>query len=346
MAPKTFSAAERLLEYYYKEKFFLYIDTWDPHEPWDAPDYYTKLYRPEYDGESHVHPAYWDNMDEAGLTKEDIKLAHDCYCGEVTMVDRCVGRLVDKIKKLGIWDDTMILLISDHGYSFGEHGLFGKAKVLDSNWFNKDKKVLHSEVSSGKYILKGDSWGYSPLYQEIAQIPFILRIPGQKSREINSLISTVDVLPTILDLNEVKIPDTSVGIWMSPTILEGDTDFMQGVSAKPVIDGKKEKIRDIALTSYPLYTIGDSSRIVDGAHKEVLENLPTTITTEKWSMIYADNDTPVKLYNILEDPKQLKNVFEENKKIAVELHKKYYELLEKVGTDKGKLSSRRKVQGI
>ncbi len=43
-APKTFMAAMRWLERHYKEDFFLYVDTWDPHEPWDAPPYYTELY--------------------------------------------------------------------------------------------------------------------------------------------------------------------------------------------------------------------------------------------------------------------------------------------------------------
>ena len=50
-APKTFMAAMQWLERHYKEDFFLYVDTWDPHEPWDAPSYYTELYMPDYDGE-------------------------------------------------------------------------------------------------------------------------------------------------------------------------------------------------------------------------------------------------------------------------------------------------------
>ena len=50
-APKTFMSAMRWLEQHYREDFFLYVDTWDPHEPWDAPAYYTELYWPGYDGE-------------------------------------------------------------------------------------------------------------------------------------------------------------------------------------------------------------------------------------------------------------------------------------------------------
>ena len=50
-APRTFIQSMKWLEKHYKEDFFLYIDTWDPHEPWDAPGYYTEYYWPGYDGE-------------------------------------------------------------------------------------------------------------------------------------------------------------------------------------------------------------------------------------------------------------------------------------------------------
>ncbi|MCL4415551.1 MAG: sulfatase [Actinobacteria bacterium] len=327
-APRTFIAAEKLLEYYYKEKFFLYIDTWDPHEPWYPPDYYVKLYRPKYNGEGHVAPSYWDDMKEAGLTKDDIELCHDCYCGEVTMVDRCVGKLLDKVKKLGIWDDTVIIFTSDHGFCFGEHGLFGKAKARNTSFFNK--KVMMSDfydpIKTEKVNEYKASWEYFPLYQEIARIPFIIYIPEQKSREINSLISIVDIMPTILELSEIKAPDT-----------------VQGISIVPLIENKKDHIRDFTVTSYPLYNVGDKSRIVDGMIKAISEHLPATINTEKWSMIYADNNTPVRLYNILEDPAQIKNVFNDNKEVAIKLHKKYYELLEKVETDKRFLINRKYV---
>ena len=126
-APRTIKAAEKLLEYYYKEKFFMFIDTWDPHEPWDPPEYYTRIYRPDYKGENHLNPPYYD-WRKSGMSEDDLELCHDMYCGEVTMVDRWIGILLDKIRKLGIWEDTAIIFTSDHGFCFGEHGLLGKIK--------------------------------------------------------------------------------------------------------------------------------------------------------------------------------------------------------------------------
>ena len=69
-APRTFTTAMEWLEQHYKEDFFLYIDTWDPHEPWDAPDYYTELYYPDYDGELML-PVYGNWHDVPGLQRGD-----------------------------------------------------------------------------------------------------------------------------------------------------------------------------------------------------------------------------------------------------------------------------------
>ena len=65
---QTMIKAGDWLERHYKEDFFLYVDTWDPHEPWDAPAYYTELYMPDYDGEV-VQPIYAHWQDEPGFTE-------------------------------------------------------------------------------------------------------------------------------------------------------------------------------------------------------------------------------------------------------------------------------------
>ena len=67
-AARTMTLAGDWLERHYREEFFLYVDTWDPHEPWDAPDYYTRLYMPEYDGEI-VNPSYTRWQEDSGLER-------------------------------------------------------------------------------------------------------------------------------------------------------------------------------------------------------------------------------------------------------------------------------------
>ncbi len=99
---------------------------------------------------------------------------------------------------------------------------------------------------------------------------------------------------------------------------------MQGKSIKPLIDKKVDSIRDFAVTSYPLYEVGERSRIVDGRIKAISEYLPATITNKTWSMFYSDNNTSPELYNIKKDPKQLKNIFNENIEVATSLHSKFF----------------------
>ena len=109
------------LQRHYKENFFLYIDTWDPHEPWDAPNYYTELYMPDYDGEV-IDPPYNRWQDVPGFTEAKVKKAHASYCGEVTMVDTWVGYLLRCVENMGLMEKTAIIFTTDHGFLFGEHG--------------------------------------------------------------------------------------------------------------------------------------------------------------------------------------------------------------------------------
>ena len=72
-APRTFVTAEQALEQLHRERFFLLIDTWDPHEPWDPPDWYVPPYLPDYDGRV-VDPPY-TYYQRAGLTEADLDVA-------------------------------------------------------------------------------------------------------------------------------------------------------------------------------------------------------------------------------------------------------------------------------
>ena len=76
-APSTFSNAMQWLEKHYKEDFFLLVDTWDPHEPWDAPAYFTEMYMSDYDGEL-VQPPYGFWYDTPGMTEDMVQQEYYC----------------------------------------------------------------------------------------------------------------------------------------------------------------------------------------------------------------------------------------------------------------------------
>src|SRR5919106_569897 len=185
LVARTMSAAEDWLERHHREPFFLYVDTWDPHEPWDAPDYYAALYKPDYDGR-HIYPAY-GKWREHGLTEEDLETVRATYRGEVTMVDRWLGRLLEKVDVLGLRENTYVFFTSDHGFYFGEHGYFGKAE-----WFHDPDAALAAGSDVPAWL--PDSWlltiGWSPLYQELTRVPLLARGPDFAEGELTSAVDS------------------------------------------------------------------------------------------------------------------------------------------------------------
>jgi len=297
IAPRTCTAAERWLERHYKEQFFLYVDIWDPHEPWDPPAHYVERYLPKWDG-TRVAPPYWDWKD-AGLTKKDLKIANACYCGEVSMVDRAVGRLLERMASLDILDETVILFTSDHGYLLGEHGVLGKGIV--------QRHVFEASV----------------LYEEVTRVPFLLHVPGVKPGRRMAIAQPPDIMPTLLDVLGVKAPS---GI--------------QGISLVPVIEGKRRVGHKFAVSTMPLYTPGQTTKVIDDRPRKVEEHLPATITAPPWVLLYYLEGEPVELYNLDDDPKQEKNVAKRHPEVVQKLHGFYADFLRDIGTPEELLEPR------
>jgi len=310
-APRTMLTASRWLERHRKEKFFLYVDTWDPHEPWDPPSWYIERYYAGFDGRvagryyPDFDPCYWF-WEEKGLTEEDLKKAYACYCGEVRMVDRWTGHLLESLEAMNLMDETAIIFTTDHGFYFGEHGQLGKAII--------------SREKEGIKIYR------SPIYEEVAHIPLLAYIPGVEAHRVDSLSCIPDLMPTILELAGADIPDT-----------------VQARSLSPSIMGKRQKSWDFVVTSWPLYTPGEFTRAVDAFEKLVQEFLPSTITTKEWSLIYSSKGEPAELYHLTSDPKQEKNLIQEAPQVAEDLHEKFLSRLKEAGTKPTTINPRLKL---
>jgi arylsulfatase A-like enzyme len=286
-AARTMREASEWLERNHREKFFLYVDTWDPHEPWDAPDYYTSLYSPGYDG-SELFPAY-RKVSETNLTREDLALAHALYCGEVTMVDRWIGFLLDKLRVLGIEDRTVVLFLSDHGFYFGEHDYFGKA-----DWFDAGKTTLAEGAEAPGWL--ADSWLFtllrSPLYQELTRLPLIVRSPGIGPGRRQALTTAIDIPATILDLAGADRPD------------------MHGRSFRNVLSGNEQRHRDFVVSSWPLYFAqGEYTSAVDGKRREIGNYMPITVTTRERSLLIGGPSEEPELYDLAADPAETTNIW-------------------------------------
>jgi len=106
------------------DKFFLVLDSFDPHEPWDPPVEYRRLYDPGEDGTANV---IWFNYGSADrYTEREIKRARANYAGECTLVDRWLGYFMESLRNSGRLQDTVVAVISDHGHNLGDNGLTGK----------------------------------------------------------------------------------------------------------------------------------------------------------------------------------------------------------------------------
>ena len=165
-SPQVFTRASEVLEAASKgQRFFLVVDNYDPHAPYDAPEEYAALYDEPYDGREPFSPVYGPS---SYLTDRQLQRMRALYAGEVTMMDRWLGRFLDRMDELDLFENTLLILLSDHGHALGEHGYTGKPHYA--------------------------------LWPELTDIVFMIRHPEGKGAGETSdyYASTHDVAPTIL----------------------------------------------------------------------------------------------------------------------------------------------------
>ncbi len=164
-----------------KEKpFFTYIQTIDPHVPYDPPAEDLKLYdAKEYDGP--VRNRSTGNLLEefkrkkVKLNTRDRRRLEALYDGEITYHDRYFGHFLDGLNKLGVLNDTAIIVCSDHGEEFFDHDSVGHGHTL---------------------------------HQELLHVPLAIRAPGliKAGKRVDSEVGLTDILPTLLEATGVPVP--------------------------------------------------------------------------------------------------------------------------------------------
>jgi len=102
------------------QPFYLLIDCWDPHEAWEAPASYLEMYaKPGYKGRTILHPIYGP-VDEQ-MSQEELEHTIANYCGLVTLVDTWFGHFINKLKRLGLWENSVVVFLSDHGTNLADN---------------------------------------------------------------------------------------------------------------------------------------------------------------------------------------------------------------------------------
>lgn len=293
MCGRTVTAAmDWLEENRNSDGFVLWVDMWDPHEPFDAPPYDEARYvDPAYDGERLIVPRYGrpDYMSEA--ERDHVRAL---YAAQVGLVDRWVGRLVEKVDTLGLDRNTMVVFLSDHGHLFHEHGLQGKP-----------------------------TGPLGQLYEVTTRVPLMIRHPHGlgAGKRIGGIAQHPDVLPTILDFLGIPPPAELHGHSLLP--------MMRGHGVRLRQHAFSGRFSRTAGRS-PQVAQQEAASSFDGWAGLERFGEPFTVTTEEWALLVPPG-RPRELYDLRSDPRQERNVLAEHPETAAELEDALIDWLSDLG---------------
>jgi len=214
-AVKSVARAVKWLEAESDRPFFLWLHLFDPHHPYDPPEPFKHTY------------------------------ASRPYDGEVVYADRALARLVQKLKDLGHYDDSIIILSGDHGESLGEH----------------------QESFHGTFI-----------YDVTTHVPLIVRAPGgRQGARVPDIASTMDIMPTALEAIGAKIPSNVEGFSLLPAVLgtgrvPARTIYLETIYPSATYgwaEVKGVRMPNLKLIDLPkpeLYALDDDPRELDNIH--------------------------------------------------------------------------------
>ncbi|MFW6270789.1 MAG: sulfatase [Bacillota bacterium] len=208
IAERTNKVLEEYVEN--EENFFHWASFFDPHPPYLVPEPWDEMYDPDditlptkVEGEHENNPPHFQKTQEEdpGFSEyignnegehalhgfhshlhdpEAMKKNIAVYYGMVSLMDKYIGKILDKLEELGIADNTVVVFTTDHGHLYGQHGLIAKG-------------AFH--------------------YEDLLKVPFLVRYPGQiPAGKVNeSMQSLVDLAPTLLNLCDIEVPRTMTG---------------------------------------------------------------------------------------------------------------------------------------
>jgi len=241
----------------------------DPHHPMTPPGEWFHRHKPEdmrlpesrhdplTDAPAHlqqirkIHPQDQRNwVAPCGFGSDELLAeAMAATYGMVEMIDDGVGQILSTLSRLGIEDDTIIVFTSDHGDMMGDHGLFLKGFMN---------------------------------YRGTLQVPMVISAPGKEAGNSQSLASSIDLGPTLLDLCDIK-----------------GYDGIQGKSLCPILDDGSQRVRDCVLIEDDIP--GITAKLTSFPAKT------RTLITDEYR-ISRNSKREEQLYNLLTDPNEMKSL--------------------------------------
>ncbi|MCR5254511.1 MAG: sulfatase [Acetatifactor sp.] len=176
-----------------EDRWFLQIEAFDPHEPFYSQKEYKDLYPHDYHGDHFDWPDYGKNH----CTPEETEHARMEYAALMSMCDRYLGKLLDIMDEKDMWQDTMLIVNTDHGFMLGE-----------KEWM-------------GKNVL--------PQYDELIHTPFFIHDPRNPhpGERRSSLAQTVDIPATLAEFFDIEPPEFMDGRSLTP-VIKNDEAIREG----------------------------------------------------------------------------------------------------------------------
>lgn len=174
---ESFGIARTWLEAWHRERadqpFFVFLHLWDVHYDFRPPPPYDTMFDPDYRGRVTGFDFMGSPLVHPGMPRRDLEHIIALYDGEIRLTDEYIGKLVELLRGMDVLDDTLIIITSDHGEEFFEHGQKGHRNNL---------------------------------YDESLLVPLILHYPNgvPAGRVVDAQVRLMDVAPTVLALAGVE----------------------------------------------------------------------------------------------------------------------------------------------
>jgi len=245
--------------------FFLFINYMDAHDPYVPPAPYDRLFPGKEKGfnlSEYYSIARQVNEQQSPLPEAERNHMISQYDGGIAYIDAQLGVLITRLKEQGLFEDSLIIITSDHGEAFGERNFMGHGVSV---------------------------------YQDQTGVPLIVKYPGQKrGRSVEKVVSSIDILPTILDVLGAEIPRYLPG----ETLLQ----LSPGRINNPVVS-----------ESYPDGDLIDMGPRFDRVEKAIYSGPYKYINSTKGKQ---------ELYNMVDDPAEQTNLYSPDDRNSVQIAEK------------------------
>ena len=280
-----------------KRPWMLWVESFDPHEPWDAPKKFVDMYCPNHAGRELTFPPGL----ASAVSSDEFRRIKAHYAGECSHVDKWCGHVLDSLDALGLRDDTLVVFTSDHGCMMGEQGQI-----------HKGEDRLRIQVTRTPLIIRhpdGAKGARNEARQRLEERkPIGPPYPGADTtpprKVVKGFVQHQDLMPTLLKLMGQPVPDRCNG-----------EDFW------PLVTGERTGgLRDTVVSGFGRYA---SVRTAEWNYQAA------------WFNRDAPNTRKPELYDRRNDPEELVNVIENHPDVAQELEARLAETLKDAAATSG-----------